>query len=588
MTPDLILLPHPRQLTYGGDGPAADTPVSCVVDDELPEQGFELDLGATVTLRHRDPAGLRYGLALLDQIRAQSTERLPGLNIRDWPDFGIRGYMLDISRGRVPARATLERLVDVLALVRVNQLQLYTEHTFAYTDHERVWREASPLTAADIAWLDAECAARGIELVANQNSFGHMEHWLKHPEYRDRAESPDGFELFGAHRNASTLAATEDNAEFALGLLDELLGHFTSRTVNIGCDEPWEFGKGASAAAVAERGRGAVYVEHLNRLIRPLLAKGLDVQFWGDIIAHYPELVPQLPDGATAVAWTYEAPRDPSDPMPWPETNLDAFRAAGLNPDDLTAGFTRTAQAFIEAGYPFWVAPGTSTWLSLVGRIDNARANLRDAAQVGAASGATGYLITDWGDHGHLQPPSVSVPAVAYGAAVAWCLDTNAELPLARAVDAHVFGDSSGRLGATLEKIGTAWGRTGLHAFNASPLQQALTGAGLSVFGDIDTDGVRAVVADLDDALVVLDGLDLTAPDGDAVIAELRAAIRLARHGALRLLVRADESAADSAALRADLAESIDLHSDAWDARSRSGGKEIGMSALAATLAEYA
>ena len=74
-------------------------------------------------------------------------------------------------------------------------------------------------------------------------------------------------------------------------------------------------------------------------------------------------------------------------------------------------GFEAHVAGFAEAGVPFWVCPGTSSWNSLIGRLDNARGNLLDAAQVGLARGASGYLITDWGDNGHMQPPSVSWPA---------------------------------------------------------------------------------------------------------------------------------------------------------------------------------
>ena len=52
--------------------------------------------------------------------------------------------MLDISRCKVPTLATLKTLIEQFADLKYNQLQLYTEHTFAFTDHETVWRDASP------------------------------------------------------------------------------------------------------------------------------------------------------------------------------------------------------------------------------------------------------------------------------------------------------------------------------------------------------------------------------------------------------------------------------------------------------------
>ncbi|MEV6110519.1 glycoside hydrolase family 20 zincin-like fold domain-containing protein [Streptomyces sp. NPDC051940] len=592
MYTDLTLVPRPQQIEILG---ASALPLTAAVRETrtegLPAQGFEIDITADgAELRHGDEAGLRYGRALLEQIRRQAQEQdtWPGLRVRDWPDFPVRGYMLDVSRSRVPTRETLERIVGLLDLLRINQLQLYTEHTFAYQDHEPVWRHASPLTADDVRWLDGLCAAQGIELVANQNTFGHMERWLAHEPYRSRAELPDGFELFGAHRGASTLAPTEDNADFALGLVRELLPHFTSRRVNIGCDETWELGRGVSAPDAAERGKGRVYADHLRRLLTPLLEEGYEPQFWGDIIAHYPELVGELPAGATAVAWDYEAPSARDAWGAWPQAVHDRLAAVGHGVDGLAPGFAAVAAPFAEAGYPFWVAPGTSTWNTLTGRIDNARDNLLDAALVGREHGAGGYLITDWGDNGHLQPPSVSFPPLVYGAAVAWSADANRDLALSPVLDRFVFADPTGRLSAALDTLGHAWRRTGRQSFNASPLAAAVVPGSYLLGEGLDADQLTALVPDLDAALADIAAATPGSPDGALVRRELTAAARLVRHGAWRLLREAGAPAApDDKALAADLAEATELHRAAWLERSRPGGLEAGLASLERTAAEY-
>ena len=56
--------------------------------------------------------------------------------------FDVRGYMLDVSRDKVPTLATLKRIVDLLERFGYNQFQLYTEHTFAYSRHKAVWKDA--------------------------------------------------------------------------------------------------------------------------------------------------------------------------------------------------------------------------------------------------------------------------------------------------------------------------------------------------------------------------------------------------------------------------------------------------------------
>jgi len=94
-------------------------------------------------------AGLRAATATLRQLLREYGRRLPCLRIRDWPDFPRRGVMLDISRGRVPKLETLLDLTEKLSDFKINELQLYTEHTFAYTQYKSVWQSWGALTAKE-------------------------------------------------------------------------------------------------------------------------------------------------------------------------------------------------------------------------------------------------------------------------------------------------------------------------------------------------------------------------------------------------------------------------------------------------------
>src|SRR5205823_11294164 len=79
-------------------------------------EGYTLLIGPRgVTIHYRDEGGLRTAVATLRQLLRECGRRLPRLTIRDYPDFGRRGVMLDISRGRVPNLGTLLELVEHLA-----------------------------------------------------------------------------------------------------------------------------------------------------------------------------------------------------------------------------------------------------------------------------------------------------------------------------------------------------------------------------------------------------------------------------------------------------------------------------------------
>ena len=415
-------------------------------------EGYSIELEPQRAALHAgDEAGMFYAHQTLAQIRRQSPDALPCLRILDWPDFPHRGVMLDISRDKVPTMATLFELVDLFAHLKVNQLQLYTEHTFAYARHRDVWEHASPMTADEVRHLDAYCRERFIELVPNQNSFGHMERWLKHPRYKSLGEVEDGFTFPWGFRHEGGFSLNPlDPRSLALveSLYDELLPNFTSAQFNVGCDETFDLGLGKSKAECERRGKDRVYLEFLLKIYEAVKRRGRTMQFWGDIILHKPELIRELPRDIIALNWGY----------------------------DWNHPFEKETRAFGDAGLRFYVCPGTSSWLSFSGKTDNAIANLRSAAENGLKYGAIGYLNTDWGDWGHLQYLPVSYLGFAYGAALSWCYESNRDLPLPRALDLHVFRDRAGVMGQLVHYLGNVYQAVKTPMGNSSRLFWVLVG----------------------------------------------------------------------------------------------------------------
>ncbi len=334
--------------------------------------------------------------------------------IEDEPDFENRAFMLDISRDRVPKMETLKKLVDLLSELKYNQLQLYMEHTFAYEGHEAVWKDYSPLTHEEVLELDEYCKEHFIELVPNQNCFGHLEKWLSHDEYRHLAECPEGFVFpWGTPSGPFSLSpAVPEALKFIESLLDELLPHFSSSKVNVGADETFDLGLGRSKELCERLGKGKVYLGFLLDLYGIVKRHGRTMMFWGDIIKNYPELIEELPRDVIALLWGYE------EDHPY-ESECELFASKGVS---------------------FYVCPGTSSWNSFVGRIDNALGNIKNAILNGKRFGASGVLLTDWGDNGHPQHLPVSILPIVYAAALGWnCSKEPSVAELLRETDVHVF-----------------------------------------------------------------------------------------------------------------------------------------------------
>jgi hexosaminidase len=540
-------------------------------DEHLPEQGYHLDIITTgIKVTGRDHAGIFYGLCTLRQMIAGLPTGLPCAHIEDSPDYIQRGFMLDISRDRVPTLETLFRLIDDLASLKMNQLQLYIEHTFAYAGHEIVWKDADPLTAEEIEKLDAYCRARHIELVPNQNSLGHMERWLKHAPYRHLAELADGFITNeGTWREPTTVAPIDESFELIRDLYDQLLPHFSSRRLNVGCDEPWELGQGRSKTI--DPNTGAVYFSWLKRLYEDLTRRGYEMMFWGDIIIHHPEFIPQLPRDIIVMEWGYEA----SHP------------------------FDKHCQRYAEAGIPFYVCPGSSSWNALVGRVTNAVGNIRAAAYQGLVHGALGCLITDWGDNGHWQPLIAAYPGIVYTAAVTWGYEQNQALDLAAALNL-VLEDEAGVIGEIIVDLGNVYQYTGPEHVNGQLLAYALQWPkkhlperlkGLEQWGgeaaDYSPATLRVTAAAIDAITDRLKDVQLKRSDGALITAEWAHASTVLKHGAKWMLLAQEEPDYAAGDLLAELDALIARQRQLWLSRSRQGGVEDSIQRFDVLRQEY-
>ena len=573
--------PFPRPASFtAADGPGApvDAPVRVSLDPSLPEQGFRLLTSPDgISLAHRDAAGLRYALQTLDQLKAGADFADVAYAVEDAPDFAVRGFMLDVSRDRVPTRRTLARWVELLALARINQFELYTEHTFAFRGHQQVWQDASPLTPEDVRWLDARCAAAGIALVPNQNTLGHMERWLAHEPYARRAENEDGFVFDGTHRGPSTLEPTPENAEFVLGLLDDVVPHFRTKRLNVGADEPFELGTGRTKARAEAEGIGPVYFDYVTRIVQPWVDRGYTVEFWADVFGNHPELMHRVPAGAVPVVWQYDSASLTAAVIDAAGEEVAAWRASGIDVDGLRNGFRDRAKLLLEAGVPFWVAPGTSSWNSVLGRLDNALENMVDAATVGLENGATGYLNTAWGDNGMWEPPSVAFGPVLFGGAVSWNLAANADLDVAAVLDEHVLLDPTGTTGRVLDRTGRLAAQLGVFTLNASPLYRALfSGSDLPASLTPSDEALTAAGEVLARCREDLRTADPASADGDVVVRELTQAIRLSELAVDVLLARSAGGgtvpATDARRLLVELERLLVEQRACWLLRSRPGG----------------
>lgn len=502
------------------------------IDSVLPPSAYEMEITPdALTLRCADATAVTYAWQHFLQWRAAAPTAVPCGILKDAPTFLRRGFMLDISRCKVPTRVSLTEWVRKLSAFRYNELQLYTEHTFAYRGHEAVWAEASPLDAEDIRWLQSLCRDHGIELVPNQNCFGHFERWITHPAYRKFAESPDGFVTpWGDRRKVGSVLKPDDRSfELVSGLLDQLLPLFDSPLVNIGCDETFELGQGASKTRCEQEGGGKVYAEFVNRIMHYAQEKhGKRCQFWGDILVKTPAELKRLPADAMALEWGYEADHP----------------------------FEAESHAFAASGLDFVLCPGTSSWRSFAGRTENMRLNIQRAAQCAKQQQVLGLLLTDWGDSGHLQQNPVSYPALAWCGLNAWNPDTADWADLPATCDQGAFEGASGDTACWLA-AGKISDLLGKHPTNCNALFQ--------LFENPQHWAPEYTVATLQHCLDAVEAL----PGPRTYVTEWQQTLRNLRFTLKNALAQNGEAVGDLSALRQEAREG---HHACWLKRNREGG----------------
>lgn len=401
--------------------------------EEIRRQGYTLTVspeGIRVTGRSR--AGLFYGAATLRQMIRQAGACIPCARIGDWPEIPARGIYYDVTRGRIPTLDYLRKQADRLAFYKINQLQLYIEHTFLFEGLSEVWRDDTPLTGEDILELDAYCRKLHIDLVPNLSSFGHLYKLLRTKTYRRLCELPDpDKEPFGfaARMEHHTLdVGNPDSMALAKDLIGRYLPLFTSEYFNIGADETFDLGKGKNRSRAEKEGTRRMYMDFVGELCSFLVEKGKKPMFWGDIIYEFPDAVKELPKETICLNWGYEA--------------------------DVKEERVKT---LADAGAAQYCCPGVSGWNQFVNSLDVAYENISRMCTYGVKYGAKGILITDWGDFGHVNHPDFGIPGIIYGAAFSWnskILDFD---EMNRQISTIEYLDSSESLAGILAGFSGCW-----------------------------------------------------------------------------------------------------------------------------------
>lgn len=222
------------------------------------------------------------------------------------PVIPVRGVHFDL-KGLPPTPARWMELLDLLQAMRFNAVLVEWEDTFPWTVDER-FRCETAHTPDEIREFAAASAARGIELIPLVQCLGHMETPLNVPGYEGLRE---------VAAQSMVLNPLADGAgELVAAMVDDVLALLPgTQHFHLGGDEAWSFGTHPDTAAyIAEHGKGALYLHHVEPLLQLLNARGIRPILWHDMMREWDaDALARLRDQADLCVWGYQGHPDEVD-----------------------------------------------------------------------------------------------------------------------------------------------------------------------------------------------------------------------------------------------------------------------------------
>ena len=381
-----------------------------------------------ITIAADGAAGAFYALQSLRQLYLENGKDIPCCYIEDCPDFSMRGFYHDITRGRVPTLRKLKEIADTLAYYKINSLQLYVEDAFTFRELEGIVTADCALTPEEIRELDAYCHDRFIDLVPSMASFGHLYTLLQSEKYNRICElrGHEPYRNYWLERqwHHTVDVYNPETIEVIGSMLRQYIPLFSSKYFNICCDETMDLCGGTNVG----RDKGEAYFYHVEKLIEIVKSYGKTPMMWGDECMARPDMAKErLPWDIIVLNWCYR------------------HTVAEWIP-----------KMFWERGFKQIACTGTSCWENFIENVNISTGNISSFASHAKKYGALGILNTNWGDFGHVCPFNSNLYGLLFGAQKSWNVDATTDDEFERAASLLLYGVTEFNMIDTLRALGRA------------------------------------------------------------------------------------------------------------------------------------
>ena len=376
-------------------------------------EGYVLEIkDGKITIEGQSAQGAFYGIQTLRQILVE--EEIPCVRIEDEPDFKVRSLYHDITRGRIPTVETLKKHIDMLALYKTNEFQLYSEHVIDFDEFKEITKRTGCITKDEIRELDDYCYENFIDFVPSFATFGHLYEILQTEKYKHLCVLKDyePIESFWYERvNHHTLdPLNPESFEFIKGRIDQYIPLFRSNKFNICCDETFDLSQGKCEGMDT----GKLYVDFVGKIVDYLHSKGKTVLMWEDVAVKHPEHFDNF--------------------------NKDVIFMPGCYEINVAKSVAPAVDLITSHGHKYYLTSTTRSWCRLIEDIQINEPNICNMVEASFADKAEGLLNTIWGDWGHPCSIDMQTYGIVLGTEKSWSRFAKIDEEYYAKIDKVIYG----------------------------------------------------------------------------------------------------------------------------------------------------
>ena len=282
-------------------------------DSKLGDEGYAISIGKKVVVLAPTATGIYWSTRTLLQMAEQTADHsLPKGNMRDYPDYGIRGFMMDCGRKFIPM-SYMKDLVKMMSYYKMNTLQVHLNDNGFKKYFQDDWSKTPAAfrlecdtypglaardgfyTKKEFVEFQHEAFDQFVEIIPEIDAPAHTLAFTHYkPEIGSKKYGMDHLDLFNP-----------ETYKFMDGLFKEYLGGenpvFVGPRVHIGTDEYSNKDK-----KVVEKFR-----EFTDRYIKVVESYGKQACVWG-ALTHAKGNTPVKSENVIMGAWFngYAAPKD--------------------------------------------------------------------------------------------------------------------------------------------------------------------------------------------------------------------------------------------------------------------------------------